>query len=94
MREQNRIILPTDSEKKSLLFFAWQGNALDNQIEEAEKRNSFFVSGSQFTEQTLQRLGINTPTVSTRQSINAAFFKAHEALVIAICEMENREVSK
>ena len=87
-----RIILPTESETKSLLFFAWQGNAMDNQIEEAEKRNSFFVNGFQFTEQTLHRMGIN-PTLTNRANINAAFSKAHEAIVIAICEMENREVS-
>ena len=89
----NRIIIPTEREKKSLLFFAWQGNKLDPVIEEAEKRNSFFVSGYQFTEQTLHRLGIN-PTLTNRANINAAFSKAHEAIVIEICEMENREVSK
>ena len=87
-----RIIIPTEIEKKSLLFFAWQGNKLDPVIEESEKRNSFFVSGFQFTEQTLQRLGIK-PTLTNRANINAAFFKAHEAIIIEICEMENREVS-
>ena len=86
-----RIILPTEREKKSLLFFAWQGNAMDNQIEEAEKRNSFFVNGFQFTEQTLQRLGIKS-TLTNRANINAAFSKAHEAIVVSICEMENRAV--
>ena len=88
-----RIILPTESETKSLLFFAWTGNGLDAAIEEAEKRNSFFVSGFQFTEQTLQRLGIKS-TLTNRANVNAAFSKAHEAIVIEICEMENREVSK
>ena len=88
-----RIIIPTEREKKSLLFFAWQGNALDNQIEEAEKRNSFFVSGFQFTEQTLRMLGVES-TLTNRANVNAAFSKAHEAIVIEICEMENREVSK
>ena len=71
----NLIITPTEREKKSLLFFAWQGNKLDPVIEEMEKRNSFFVSGCQFTEQTLQRLGIN-PTLQARANINAAFSKA------------------
>ena len=89
---ENRIITPTDKERKLFLTFAWTGNALDNQIEEAEKRNSFFVSGFQFTEQTLHRMGIK-PTLTNRANINAAFFKAHEAIVIAICDMENREVS-
>ena len=88
-----RIIIPTEREKKSLLFFAWQGNALDNQIEEAEKRNSFFVSGFQFTEQTLRMLGVES-TLTNRANVNAAFSKAHEEIVIEICEMENREVSK
>ena len=89
----NRIIIPTEREKKSLLFFAWQGNKLDPVIEEAEKRNSFFVSGYQFTDRTLRMLGIK-PTLTNRANINAAFSKAHDLIVIEICEMENREVSK
>ena len=47
--------------------------------------------GYQFTEQTLHRLGIN-PTVSSRKGVMAAFDKAHEALVLAICEIQHREV--
>ena len=86
-----RIILPTEREKKSLLFFAWQGNNLDPVIEEAEKRNSFFVNGFQFTEKTLRMLGIKS-TVSSRKGVMAAFDKAHEAIVLAICAMQHREV--
>ena len=88
----NRILIPTEREKKSLLFFAWQGNKLDPVIEEAEKRNSFFVSGNQFTEKTLRMLGVES-TLANRANINAAFSKAHEAIVILICEMQNREVT-
>ena len=88
----NRILLPTERERKINYSYAWKGYGLDASIEEAEKRNSFFVSGFQFTEQTLHRMGIK-PTLTNRANINAAFFKAHEAIVIAICDMENREVS-
>lgn len=88
----NRILLPTERERKINYSYAWKGYGLDASIEEAEKRNSFFVSGFQFTEKTLRMLGIK-PTVSTRQGINAAFDRANEAIAIAICEIQNREVS-
>ena len=88
MRDQNRIIIPTERERKMNYSYAWTGYHLDKTIEESDKRNSYFVSGWQFQEQTLQRLGINTPTVSTRQSIIAAFYRAHVAIVKTICEMQ------
>ena len=87
-----RILLPTERERKINYGYAWTGYKLDAAIEEAEKRNSFFVSGYQFTEKTLRMLGIKS-TVSNRANIIAAFDKANEAIVIEICEMENREVS-
>ncbi len=87
-----RILLPTERERKQNYRYAWTGYGLDAAIEEASKRDSFFVSGYQFTEQTLHRLGIN-PTVSSRKGVMAAFDKAHEALVLAICEIQHREVS-
>ena len=86
-----RIITPTDKEQKLFLTFAWTGNGLDAAIEEAEKRNSFFVSGYQFTEQTLQRMGVN-PTRRSRKAVLDAFYRAHVAIVTAICEMQS-EVS-
>ena len=89
---ENRIIIPTERERKANYKFTWTGYKLDAAIEEAEKRNSFFVSGYQFTEKTLRMLGIKS-TVSNRANIIAAFDKANEAIVIEICEMENREVS-
>ena len=84
---ENRIITPTDKEQKLFLTFAWQGNALDNTIEAAETRNSFFVSGYQFTEQTLQRMGVK-PTRSNRKAVLDAFYKAHCAIITAICDMQ------
>ena len=88
---ENTIITPTDKERKLFLTFAWTGNGLDASIEEAEKRNSFFVSGFQFTEQTLARMGIK-PSRRSRKAVLDAFYKAHFAIVTAICEMQN-EVS-
>ena len=87
-----RILLPTERERKQNYRYAWTGYGLDAAIEEASKRNSFFVSGFQFTEKTLRMLGIK-PTVSSRKGVMAAFDKAHEALVLAICEIQHREVS-
>ena len=87
----NRIILPTESERKANYSYAWQGYGLHAAIEEADKCDSFFVNGWDFQEQTLQRLGINTPTVSTRQRIREAFSKAHDAIIVEICEMQWRE---
>ena len=87
----NRIITPTEREKKAILTFAWTGNKLDPVIEAAEKRDSFFVSGWDFTEQTMHRLGIKVATVSNRQRIRDAFSKANEAIVREIVEMQWRE---
>ena len=87
----NRIITPTDREKKAILTFAWTGNALDPTIESAEKRNSFFISGWDFTEQTLDRLGIKVAKFGERQQIRNAFRKANEAIVREIVEMQWRE---
>ena len=92
MRDQNRIIIPTERERKINYGYAWTGYRLDKTIEESEKRDSFFVSAWRFQEQTIARLGIKTPTVSTRQGIAAAFSKAHVAIVREICEMQYREV--
>ena len=92
MRIQNRIIIPNERERKANYSYAWTGYRLDPVIEEAEKRDSFFVSGFHFTQQTIERLGIKTPTVSTQQGIAAAFYKAHVAIVREICEMQYREV--
>ena len=89
---KNRIILPTERERKINYSYAWTGYHLDKTIEESDKRNSYFVSGWQFQEQTLQRLGINTPTVSSRKGVMAAFDKAHVSIVKEICAMQHREV--
>ena len=87
----NRIIIPTERERKANYSYAWTGYRLDAAIEVADKRDSFFVSGWDFQEQTLQRLGINTATASTRQRIRKAFSKAHDALISEIVEMQWRE---
>ena len=87
----NQIIIPTDREKKANYSYAWQGYGLHADIEEADKRDSFFVNGWDFQEQTLARLGIDTPTVSTRQRIREAFSKAHDEIIVEIVEMQWRE---
>ena len=89
----NLIITPTESERKANYSYVWTGYRLDAAIEEADKRDSFFVSGWDFQEQTLQRLGIDTPTaaVSTRQRIRKAFRKAHDSIISEIVEMQWRE---
>ena len=88
---ENRIIIPTETERKANYSYAWTGYDLDKTIEESDKRNSYFVNCWDFTEQTLQRLGIKFPPVSTRQGIRKAFLKAHEAIVREIVEMQWRE---
>ena len=87
---ENRIIIPTERERKINYSYAWTGYHLDKTIEESDKRNSYFVSGWQFQEQTLHRLGIN-PTVRSRKGVLAAFYKAHVEIVKAFCEMQYRE---
>ena len=88
----NRIIIPTKNERKANYSYAWTGYQLDAAIEEADKRDSFFVNGSDFQEQTLHRLGINTPTGDrSRQRIRKAFSKAHDAIIVEIVEMQWRE---
>ena len=87
-----RIIIPTERERKANYSYAWTGYRLDPVIEEAEMQRSFHVSGWQFTQQTIERLGIRYPNISTRQGIIKAFSKAHEAIVKEICEMHFREV--
>ena len=87
---KKRIIIPTETERKANYSYAWTGYDLDKTIEESDKRNSYFVNCWDFTEQTLQRLGIKFPTVSTRQAISKAFSKAHEAIVREICDMQDR----
>ena len=89
---ENRIIIPTERERKANYSYAWTGYRLDPVIEEADKRDSFFVSGWAFQEQTLQRLRLIFSPVSTRQRIRRAFNKAHEAIVREICDMQDREV--
>ena len=89
MREQ--IIIPTERERKANYSYVWTGYRLDAAIEEADKRDSFFVSGWDFQEHTLQRFGIDTPTVSTRQRIRKAFSKAHDAIICEVVEMQWRE---
>ena len=86
-----RIIIPTERERKANYSYAWTGYRLDPVIEEADKRDSFFVNCWDFTDQTLQRLRIKFPPVSTRQGIRKAFFKAHDAIVREIVEMQWRE---
>ena len=88
---ENRVIIPTENERKANYSYAWTGYQLDAAIEEADKRDSFFVNGWDFQEQTLHMLGINTPSVSTRQRIRKAFSKAHDAIIREIVEMQWRE---
>ena len=87
----NRIIIPTVCERTANYSYAWTGYDLDKSIEAADARDSFFVSAWRFQEQTIARLGIDTPTVSTRQRIREAFSKAHDAIIVEICEMQWRE---
>ena len=88
----NRIIIPTERERKANYSYAWTGYQLDAAIEESDKRNSYFVNCWDFTEQTIERLGINTPCkVSTRRRIREAFSKAHDAIIVEIVDMQWRE---
>ena len=87
------IHLPTERERNAILTFAWIGNELDPAIEASEMHNSFFVSGWDFTEATLNRLGIKVAKASSRERIRKAFYKAHEAIVKEFVDMKHRNTT-